>query len=255
MRSYFIAGNWKMNMTVEESVSFIRNLHEAIVNMADFPLSQTEVVVFPPFTSLYAVKGLSNIIRIGAQNISYGDQGAFTGEVSPLMLKGLAEYVIVGHSERRELFRETDEDINKKLKTALRHGFTPVFCIGESLAEREGGATFRKLETQLERGLAGLSPDDISRLVMAYEPVWAIGTGVNASPEQAQEVHIFIRDFLKNKISHPETMKIIYGGSVKPENTCELLKKNDINGALIGNSSLKVDLFSGIIQLSVSLVR
>lgn len=252
-KEYIIAGNWKMFKTVAESVDFVKTLNE---KMAALPLDGTvETLVFPPFTSLYAVKGISTRIKTGAQNLHFEQNGAFTGEISPLMLENLVDYVLIGHSERREIFKEKDEDINKKVKTALKHGFTPVLCIGESLEEREAGKTFSKVEDQLNKDLEGLNPGEIDKVVIAYEPIWAIGTGKNAAPEQAQEVHEFIREILQKKAGSPETTQILYGGSVKPANSYELLRQKDINGVLVGGASLKVDDFFGIIQDSYKLAN
>jgi triosephosphate isomerase len=253
MKDYIIAGNWKMFKSVEESIKFISQLHLKLEEYTDFTVEKTEVLIFPPFTSLYAVRNLSDRIKIGAQNLHFEEQGAFTGEISPLMLANLVDYVLIGHSERRELFHENDEEINKKIKTALAYGFTPLLCIGETLEERDGGKTFSKIVEQLDNDLALLEPQEIQKVVIAYEPIWAIGTGKTATPEQAQEVHEFIRKILKNKSESPETMKILYGGSVKPENSLDILSQNDINGVLIGGASLKVDSFFDIIQHSVKL--
>jgi triosephosphate isomerase len=255
MKEYIIAGNWKMFKTVEESISFINELHKKIEANGPFPDDKIEVLVFPPFTSLFAVKDLSHRIKTGSQNIHFEEQGAFTGEVSPLMLKHIVDYVLIGHSERRELFYESDENINKKIKTALNHGLTPVLCIGESLEEREAGKTFSKIEEQLDKDLAGLGLEEVKKIVIAYEPIWAIGTGKTATPEQAQEVHAFIRNLLTEKIETSQTMRILYGGSVKPENSSDILSQKDINGVLVGGASLKVDSFFAIIKRSVKFVH
>ncbi|NIM12506.1 MAG: triose-phosphate isomerase [Candidatus Aminicenantes bacterium] len=252
-KEYIIAGNWKMFKTVEESVDFLKALNEKINTLPQD--DAVEILVFPPFTSLYAVKGISSRIKTGAQNLHFEENGAFTGEISPLMLGNLVDYVLIGHSERREIFKEKDEDINKKVKTALKHGFTPVLCIGESLEEREAGKTFSKVEDQLGKDLEGLNLVEIEKVVIAYEPIWAIGTGKNATPEQAQEVHEFIREILQKKIGSPETTRILYGGSVKPANSYDLLRQKDINGVLVGGASLKVDDFFGIIQDSYKLAN
>ncbi|MGE5343780.1 MAG: triose-phosphate isomerase [Candidatus Omnitrophota bacterium] len=271
-QKHIIAGNWKMNKSIPESIDFMKELNRRLL-----PLSpkndlndinhdvnhNVEVVIFPPFTSLFAIQGLSDRIKIGAQNMHFEEKGAFTGEISPVMLENIVEYVLIGHSERREIFKETDTDIGKKLKSALGHGFTPILCIGETLAEREAGQTFTKVETQLTRDLDGLSPSELSRLVIAYEPIWAIGTGRNATPEQAQEVHAFINKtidkiinkMLEEKISSGitvsrETPLILYGGSVTPQNAQHLLAQKNINGLLIGGSSLKINDFFDIILLS-----
>jgi triosephosphate isomerase len=261
-KEYIIAGNWKMFKTVAESIDFVKALHEKAVSLSPEPAEDgVEILVFPPFTSLHAVKGISPKIKTGAQNIYFEEKGAFTGEISPLMLENLVDYVLIGHSERREIFKESDEDINKKVKTALSHGITPVLCIGESLEEREAGKTFARIENQLDKDLEGLNPGEIENMVFAYEPIWAIGTGRNASPEQAREVHAFIRDILKKKINACETTesaappRILYGGSVKPQNSFELLSQKDINGVLVGGASLKVDEFFAIIQDSYKLAN
>ena len=255
MKEYIIAGNWKMFKTVEESISFINDLHKAIESNGHFPDDKIEVLVFPSFVSLFAVKDLSHHIKTGSQNIHFETQGAFTGEISPLMLENIVDYVLIGHSERRQLFYESDESINKKIKTALNHAFTPILCIGESLEEREAGKTFSKIEEQLDKDLAGLDSEEVKKIVIAYEPIWAIGTGKTATPEQAQEVHAFIRNILKRKMDTAQTMRILYGGSVKPGNSSDILSQNDINGVLVGGASLKVDSFFAIIKSSVKFVH
>jgi len=248
-KEYIIAGNWKMYKTIKESIDFVETLHDKV---SALPKNEAvEILVFPPFTSLYAVTGKSQKIKTGAQNLHFEEKGAFTGEISPLMLAGLVDYVLIGHSERRQIFKETDKDINKKIKTALNHGFLPVLCIGETLEEREAGKTLSTIQTQLDQDLEGLSTEEIKKLVIAYEPVWAIGTGRNATPRQAQEAHAFIREILKKKIDSPggaEDTRILYGGSVKPSNSYDLLSQPDVNGALIGGASLKIDEFFAIIQ-------
>lgn len=256
---YIIAGNWKMFKTVDESISFVKALKESYTS---FPapkkagdVNPVEIIVFPPFTSLYALKDLAAPIRIGAQDMHFAEKGAFTGAISPLMLKDLAKYILAGHSERRTIFKETDDDVNKKIKTALQFGFTPVMCIGESLEERQAGKTMTRIRQQLEKDLEGLTAEQIEKIVIAYEPIWAIGTGINATPGQAQEVHAFIREILKEKISQPGSFKILYGGSVKADNSLELLQQNDINGVLVGGASLKIEEFSGIIQNSFKLIN
>ena len=257
-KQFIIAGNWKMFKSVKESTDFVHSLHEKLEALPPGQLEPVEVLVFPPFTSLYPVSGISGIVKTGSQNLHFEEQGAFTGEVSPLMLKGIVDYVLIGHSERREIFKETDDMINKKIKSALKHGFNPMLCIGESLQEREDGKTFDRVEEQLNLDLEGLSTEEIEKLSIAYEPIWAIGTGKTATPEQAQEVHACIREIIKKKTaSDPvaESLKILYGGSVKPGNSFELLSQKDINGALIGGASLKVDDFFAIIQNSFKLTN
>jgi triosephosphate isomerase len=252
-KEYIIAGNWKMFKTVGESVDFVSGLDE---KLAALPANDAvEILVCPPFTSLHPVKGISSRIKIGAQNIHFEENGAFTGEISPPMLENLVDYVLIGHSERRGIFNEKDGDLNKKVKAALKHGLTPVLCVGESLEERDAGNTFTKVENQMDKGLDGLTPDDILKVVIAYEPIWAIGTGKNATPDQAQDVHAFIRGILKKKIDAPETVRILYGGSVKPQNSFDLLSQNDINGVLVGGASLKIDDFFAIIQSSFKLAN
>ena len=261
-KEYIIAGNWKMHKTVNESTDFVRQLHEEI--LAAGLNDKVDVLVYPPFTSLHAVTGvigvtkISGTIKTGAQNLHFEEKGAFTGEISPLMLKGLVDYVLIGHSERREIFHEKDEDLNKKIKTALAHGFTPMLCIGETLAEREAGKTHAKIQSQLDKDLEGLTPGDIQKLTIAYEPIWAIGTGKNATPEQAQEAHAFTREILRKKIGSAEAaqeLRILYGGSVKPENSHEILTQKDVNGVLVGGASLKIADFFAIIQAAYKLVK
>jgi len=255
-KKFVIAGNWKMFKTVAESADFISSLHSLVEGSEQHLLDAVEILVFPPFTALYPVKDLSPIIKTGAQNLHFEDNGAFTGEISPLMLANVVDYVLIGHSERREIFGEPDAHLNKKIKTALKYGFTPILCIGESLAEREAGRTFAKVQTQLDLDLEGLSDEEAAKIVIAYEPIWAIGTGKVATPEQAQEVHAHIREIFKKKFSKKnisQNLKILYGGSVKPNNSHELLSKNDINGVLVGGASLKVADFFAIIQTSFKL--
>ncbi len=247
-KELIIAGNWKMYKTPGESVEFIEALDRKVVeaNVEE----NVEVLVFPPFTSLYAVQGAASRVKIGAQNIASYEQGAFTGEISPLMLKGLADYVLIGHSERRHIFGETDSQINRKAVIAKKHGFTPVVCIGETLEEREQGKTMERINQQLNDGLAGFPPEEVVDIVIAYEPVWAIGTGKTATPEQVQEVHAAIRDILKKKSQDANKNFILYGGSVKPDNSRSLMEKSDVDGALVGGASLKIESFFDIITNS-----
>lgn len=257
-REYLVAGNWKMFKTVEESIDFVKGLDNKLAGVEPAEQEGVDVLVFPPFTSLYAVKDLSSSIKTGAQNLHFEEKGAFTGEVSPVMLQNIVDYVLIGHSERRELFGEIDSDLNKKLKTALNYKFTPVLCIGESLEEWENGQTFSKIRSQLDQDLAEISIDDFSKIVIAYEPIWAIGTGKTATPEQAQEVHAFIRDVLREKTGgndRAEAVKILYGGSVKPGNSHEIMSQKDINGVLVGGASLQVDDFFDIIVNSFKLAN
>lgn len=244
----FIAGNWKMNKTVTEALELVRELKVALQGVEG-----VEVAIAPPFTALSPVaqelKG--SAIRLAGQNLFWEEKGAFTGEVSPVMLKEVGcEYVIIGHSERRQYFGETDETVNRKLKAALQHGLKPIFCIGETLEERETGRTIQVIERQLEGGLKGLDGKGIEEMVIAYEPVWAIGTGRTATPEQAEEVHRFIRQGLERRYSKrvSEVIRIQYGGSVTPENIGGLMAQADIDGALVGGASLKADGFSRIVR-------
>ncbi|MBN1587205.1 MAG: triose-phosphate isomerase [Candidatus Omnitrophica bacterium] len=248
MRKTIIAGNWKMYKTVAEGVKLSKGIADAITE--SLPV---EVLVCPPFTSLSAVgeaiKGTS--VCLGAQNLYWEREGAFTGEVSPVMIKDVGcEYVILGHSERRHIFGETNEGINRKTKAALTAGLKPIICVGETLQEREANKTLDVVRRQITESCQGLSKEEISRSVIAYEPVWAIGTGVTASPEQAQEVHQAIRQICTQiwDEATAANLTILYGGSVKPGNIKELSAAPDIDGALVGGASLKVEDFVGIIQ-------
>jgi triosephosphate isomerase len=244
----FIAGNWKMNKTVGEAVDLVRELQEAISGV-----KEVEVAVAPPFTALYAVRREleGSRIRLAAQNLYWEEKGAFTGEISPLMLKEVGcDYVIIGHSERRQYFGETDETVNRRIKAALAQGLKVIFCIGETLKEREEGRTFLVIERQIEGGLKGLGDNEMRDIVIAYEPVWAIGTGKTATPEQAEEVHRFIRGKVEKLYSRKvsEEMRIQYGGSVTPENIKGLMNQPNIDGALVGGTSLKAESFSKIVR-------
>lgn len=258
-KQYIIAGNWKMFKTVDESTGFLKGLGELLPTLDQSRKDAVEILVFPPAVSLYPMKETRDKaapgVQLGAQNMHHEESGAFTGEISALMLKDIAGYILIGHSERRHVFKETDRDVNKKIKTALRFGFKPMMCIGETLDEREAGKTMERVSQQLNDGLEGLSPQDIEKISIAYEPVWAIGTGKTATPEQAQEVHAFIREKIQEKISSPESFKILYGGSVKPGNSYDILAQKDINGVLIGGASLKIDDFFAIIQNSFKLLN
>lgn len=250
MRRKVIAGNWKMHNNLVESEELIKGILELLTGRSE---KDTEVVVCPPFTSLYEVSKLlkDSSIKLGAQNMHYEEKGAFTGEISGEMLKSAGcEYVILGHSERRTIFGETDVIINKKIIKSLEVGLKPIFCVGETLEERERNVTSDIVKRQIEYGLAGVSEGKMSQLIIAYEPVWAIGTGKTATPEQAQEVHEFIRNLIRNIYSPEisEHLVIQYGGSVKPDNAKELLSQKDIDGALVGGACLKADSFFGIIK-------
>lgn len=237
-----------MNKTVGEAVDLVREVKEAISGV-----KEVEVAVAPPFTALYAVRRELEGSRIclAAQNLYWEEKGAFTGEISALMLKELGcHYVIIGHSERRQYFGETDETVNRRIKAALAQGLKVIFCIGETLKEREEGKTFLVIERQIEGGLKGLGDKELRDIVIAYEPVWAIGTGKTATPEQAEEVHRFIRGKVEKLYSRKvsEEMRIQYGGSVTPENIKGLMNQPNIDGALVGGASLKAESFSKIVR-------
>ena len=248
MRRPIIAGNWKMNMAAaQEAVALVAQLRASVNGMP------VDVVVCPPFPWLASVaQSLSNSsIALGAQDLFWEPQGAFTGEVSPTMLAGVGcRYVIVGHSERRQLFGETDANVNKKLQAALRYGLTPIVCVGETLAQRERNETAAVVREQVRDGLASLSEQDLGKIVLAYEPVWAIGTGRTATPEQAQEVHALIRRLVQERWggAAAQGIRVQYGGSVTAANALELLRQPDVDGALVGGASLKADAFAAIIQ-------
>jgi triosephosphate isomerase (TIM) len=236
MRRPVIAGNWKMYKTVAEAVALAGEIRAGAAGNA-------EVVVAPPFTALSAVAGVlrGSPVGLAAQNMHASVEGAFTGEVSPVMLKDVGcSHVILGHSERRQFFGETDEGVAKKSEASLAHGLCPIVCVGESLAERESDRTMEVVERQIERALRGLSADQVARILVAYEPVWAIGTGKVATPEQAQEVHAFLRQRITVSHGQPaaDAVRILYGGSVKPENIGSLMGQGDIDGALVGGASL-----------------
>lgn len=248
MRRVIIAGNWKMYKTIPESIELVNLLKRSVVDIDD-----VEIVVCPPFTSLSDVRDLiiDTNIKLGAQDCYWEKEGAFTGEVSCAMLKSAGcEYVIIGHSERRQYFGETNETVNKKAKAALKEGLKPIVCVGEKLADRQGGKTFDVVKDHVTNSLAGLTREEIVKTVIAYEPVWAIGTGVTATKEQAEEVHKFIRELLKKMYDEKTSgaVRIQYGGSVKPENIRELIAEEDIDGALVGGASLKADSFTNIIK-------
>ncbi len=248
MRKVIIAGNWKMYKTAGEALELVNGLKNELKGE-----TEVEVVVCPPFTAISkvadALKG-SNI-AYGAQDIYWEEEGAYTGEVAPKMLTDLGcKFCIIGHSERRTYFHETNETVNKKVKAALKHGLTPIMCVGERLEERDSGKTFDVVKNHVEGGLAGLSKEDVAGIVIAYEPVWAIGTGRTATPEQAQEVHKYIRELLKKAYGDDVSSKvrIQYGGSVKPDNTKSIMAGPDIDGALVGGASLKVKDFAEIVR-------
>jgi triosephosphate isomerase len=247
-RKPIIAGNWKMYKTVPEALTFVNGIKKKCAG-----IDNVEVVLCPPYTALAlmaeSLRGTG--ITTGAQNVFWEDKGAFTGEVSPVMLKDAGcRYVIIGHSERRQYFSETDENVNRKVKAALSHALVPIMCVGETLYDREQGVTKKVVFTQTEAGLADLEPEQVAGMVIAYEPVWAIGTGRTASNDDAQEVIAYIRGIVQEHIGDnaAQSVRILYGGSVKPENTAGLMAKDDIDGALVGGASLEVDSFAEIIK-------
>ena len=253
MRKKVIAGNWKMHKSNSEAKELVENL---LNNTKE--IIKTGMIVCPPYTALSLVSELASgsSLQVGAQNMYWEPQGAFTGEISTEMIKSTgASYVIIGHSERRQFFGETDETVNKKLKAALESGLNPIVCIGESLDERESGVTNDVVGNQVEKALSGISAADMHKVILAYEPIWAIGTGKTATPDQAQDVHKFIRSILSKLYNTEVAEKTIiqYGGSVKPENAAELLSQQDIDGALVGGACLKADSFAGIIKAAESL--
>ena len=252
LRKKLIAGNWKMNKTTSDAVALVQETVTLIGKQTD-----VDVVVCPPFTALESVaKAIDgSALKLGAQNMHFEASGAFTGEISAPMLRAFfATHVILGHSERRTYFGENDELINKKVLAALRNQLRPILCVGESLAEREGGSTLKVVQTQTERCLEGVSKDQAPTVIIAYEPVWAIGTGKVATTAQAQEVHAFIRGLLTKLFGEPAAQKvrILYGGSMKPANAPELLAQKDIDGGLIGGASLEVRSFVDLVNAAIA---
>ena len=255
MRKSIIAGNWKLNMTCKEAIELVTELNRELSQ-----ITEVEVVVCPPFTALRDVSDVlvDSKIGLGAQNLYWEDSGAFTGEISAPMIKDAgAQYVIIGHSERRQFFGETDQTVNKKIRAALAHNLTPIVCVGELLEDREAGKTSDIIKTQFAGSFAGLSAIEMRQLVITYEPVWAIGTGKTATKEQAQEVHQLLRQLLQE--AHGDdtagAIQIQYGGSVKPDNIAELIAQPDIDGALVGGASLKADSFTQIVKNSLGVAK
>ena len=247
MRKPIIAGNWKMNMTIAEGVAFVNEIKDQVTG------TDVEAVICAPATLLKdlkeATKGTN--IKIGAQNMHFEDSGAFTGEIAPGMLKELdVDYVVIGHSERRAMFNETDETCNKKVKKALEVGITPILCCGESLEEREAGKEKDVVKTQVEAAFAGIDAKNVADVVIAYEPIWAIGTGKTATSQQANEIIAYVREVVKGMYSDAESeeIRIQYGGSVKPSNVEEIMNESDIDGALVGGASLKADSFVELVN-------
>ena len=248
MRKPIIAGNWKMNNTQATAVDLINDLKPLVKDV-----TKTEIVVCVPFTCIEKVKKAvrGSKIKVGAQNVAWADKGAFTGEISADMLKEVgAEYVVIGHSERRQYFGETDKTVNMRTVQALKYDLKPIVCIGETLEERETNKTNEVLKTQIEGAFAGFSAEDIKKVVIAYEPVWAIGTGKTATSEQANETIKYVRKVLAKLFTRPvaNKVRIQYGGSMNPKNATELMAMSDIDGGLIGGASLKADDFSKVVK-------
>lgn len=255
MRKIIIAGNWKMYKTIKEGQELVNALNRELYNIENI-----DIVVCPPYTLLSCLADMltSSNIALGAQDLFWEDEGAFTGEVSAKMLKDAGcNFVLIGHSERRQYFGETNDSVNKKIKAALRHGLAPIVCIGETLKEREAKLTFKVLEGQLINGLSGINEEEVSKIIIAYEPVWAIGTGKTATSAQAEEAHKYIRDlFVKlygGEIA--EGIRIQYGGSVKPENITEISREPDVDGALVGGASLDGNSFTEIVKKAAQVLK
>ena len=250
MRKKIIAGNWKMNMELSEGMNFADTINKYLINK---PHEEATVILCPPFTHLASISEIlkNGNISVGAQNCASEALGAFTGEVSAAMIKSTgAEYVIIGHSERRTYYGEDDNLLNKKTLLALSSGLKVIFCCGEILKEREENKHFEVVKRQVEKGLFNLSIEQMSNIIIAYEPVWAIGTGLTATPEQAQEMHAYIRKLIIEKYGYKigDNLSILYGGSCKPSNAGEIFSKPDVDGGLIGGASLKTEDFIGIIE-------
>jgi triosephosphate isomerase len=249
MRRLIIAGNWKMYKNISGAIELANGLSRELHN-----LDSLDIVLCPAFTALSSVFDIiaDSNIQLGAQDVYWQDQGAFTGEVSSQMLKDAGcSFVIIGHSERRQYFHETDETVNKKIKAAIKSGLTPIVCVGETLTQREENKTLQVIDQQIQQGFKDISSQEVKDLVVAYEPVWAIGTGRNATAAQAQEVQKYIRDLLAKKYNEAiaGSIRIQYGGSVKPGNIQELIQQPDIDGALVGGASLAIDSFSQIVKI------
>jgi triosephosphate isomerase len=247
MRRPFICGNWKMHKTVGDAVAFVTELKSTLGAVRD-----VDVAVAPPFTAVHAVaKRLEDShIGVAAQDCHWESKGAFTGQVSaPMLAEAGARYVILGHSERRHVFGETDAEVTRKMRAVLDAGMSPILCVGEKEAERDGGQTQARVQTQLDAGLALVKPEELERVTIAYEPVWAIGTGRTATPEQAEEVHAFIRARLAERHGTlAEIVRIQYGGSVKPDNVAALMAKPNVDGALVGGASLDTPSFVALVK-------
>jgi len=248
MRRVIIAGNWKMNKNISESIDLANSIKKTL-----YDIEEVDIVLCPPFTSLSDVNDIvmESNIALGAQDVYWKEEGAFTGEVSSPMLKNAGcKYCIVGHSERRQFFGETNETVSKKAKALLSVGLKPIVCVGEMLEERKANKTFDVVKDHVVNSLKGLTKEDMQNVVIAYEPVWAIGTGLTATKDEAQEVHKYIRDLLREMFGDAvaKSVRIQYGGSVKPENIKELIQQEDVDGALVGGASLKADSFAMIVR-------
>jgi triosephosphate isomerase len=247
-RPPFVVGNWKMHMTVSETRALLNSIVKAVPD-----LGTARIVVIPPFTALgEAARLLANSsVALGAQNLFWEDKGAFTGEISGPLLRDIGcRYVVVGHSERRQFFGETDITVNKRVHAALRSGLKPIVCVGEILEERDAGRTLARVRTQFDGALEGISPEDVRKIVLAYEPVWAIGTGRTATPGQAEDVHAILREKIAEKYGKEAAACaiILYGGSVKPANSFSLFREKNIDGFLVGGASLEAELFIPIVK-------
>ncbi|WP_026894823.1 triose-phosphate isomerase [Clostridiisalibacter paucivorans] len=247
MRIPLIAGNWKMNKTVTDAIELVNEIKDVANN------TDVEVVVCTPFISLVGVSEIlkDSNVKLGAQNMHWEESGAYTGEISPTMLKDIGvDYVIIGHSERRQYFNETDETVNKKIKSAFIHGLNPIVCVGETLEQRESGIQREIVKNQILKGIDGVEEKYLKNIVIAYEPIWAIGTGKTASSEDANEMIGYIRNIIKEKYGEEisEEIRIQYGGSVKPNNVTEIMNQVEIDGALVGGASLKADDFRKLVD-------
>lgn len=248
----FIAGNWKMYKSIPETINLINSIKAGVHTVTD-----VDIVICPPFTALQAANEAlaDSKIDLGAQDMHYETEGAFTGEISPIMLKDVGcRYVILGHSERRMHFKETDELVNKKVLAALKYSFIPIVCIGETLEEREARRAMEVVKRQFDHSLANIEPKEMERVIIAYEPVWAIGTGRTATPEQAEQMHSYIRRLLHEKCGDEISgkVRILYGGSVKPDNVQQLMEKPNLDGALVGGASIKAESFIQIVANSIT---
>ena len=251
MRRYIIAGNWKMNMTIGEAIELANGLKREL-----YDISSLDIVICTPFTALSEIGELivNSNIDLGGQDLFWEEKGAYTGEISAQMLKDAGcKYVIIGHSERRKYFNETNETVNKRLKAALAHKLVPIMCVGERLEQRESGKTFEVVEDHVGNGLKDISQEEMKGIVIAYEPVWAIGTGKTATSAQAQEVHAYLRKWIAKKHGQElaNSIRILYGGSVKPSNVNELMSMPDIDGALVGGASLDPDTFKQLVLFNI----